>query len=93
MTPYQVDQPLGVSPGQSESHLGRTQVQFHEGTFQMARSQSGKDLVIRHPKRNGAYRPLLERNGSGGWRHALELPQEWTGELQLLRRLAAAFLT
>lgn len=91
MTPYQVDQSLGLSPGQGESYLGRTQVQFHEGTFQMARSQNGKDLVIRHPKRDGAYRPLLERNGSGGWRHALELPQEWTGELQLLRRLAAAF--
>ncbi|WP_079226773.1 NEL-type E3 ubiquitin ligase domain-containing protein [Pseudomonas putida] len=91
MAPYQIEQPPGVSVVQGEGYLGRTQVQFHEGAFQMARSQDGKDLVIRHPTREQAYRPLLRRNGSGAWRHALELPQEWTGELQLLRRLAAAF--
>lgn len=91
MAAYRVEQPPGLSMAQSEGHLGRSQVQFHEGTFQMARSQDGKDLVIRHPRREGAYRPLLERNGSGGWRHALERPQEWTGELKLIRRLAAAF--
>ncbi|EOG3618644.1 NEL-type E3 ubiquitin ligase domain-containing protein [Pseudomonas putida] len=91
MAAYRVEQPPGLSMAQSEGHLGRSQVQFHEGTYQMARSQDGKDLVIRHPKREQAYRPLLERNGSGGWRHALERPQEWTGELQLLRRLAADF--
>ncbi|RAS21829.1 MULTISPECIES: NEL-type E3 ubiquitin ligase domain-containing protein [unclassified Pseudomonas] len=91
MAPYQIEQPPGVSVVQGEGYLGRTQVQFHEGTFQIARSQDGKDLVIRHPTREQAYRPLLRRNGSGAWRHALELPQEWVGELQLLRRLAAAF--
>ncbi|HDS1815655.1 TPA: hypothetical protein QEM96_000270 [Pseudomonas putida] len=91
MTPYQVEQPPGVSAAQSEGYLGRSQVQFHEGTFQMGRSQDGRDLVICHPARDEAYRPLLERNASGGWRHALELPQEWEGELLLLRRLAAAF--
>lgn len=91
MTAYQVEQPHGVSAAQSEGYLGRSQVQFHEGTFQMARSEDGKDLVIRHPVRDESYRPLLERNASGGWRHALELPQEWAGELLLLRRLAAAF--
>ena len=91
MAAYRVEQPPGLSIAQSEGHLGRSQVQFHEGTFQMARSQDGKDLVIRHPTRDRAYRPLLARNGSGGWRHALELPQEWAGEQQLLRRLATAF--
>jgi len=91
MAPYLIEQPPGASVVQGEGYLGRTQVQFHEGAFQMARSQDGKELVIRHPTRDEAYRPLLERNGSGGWRHALELPQEWMGEPQLLRRLAGSF--
>lgn len=91
MKPYSVvkagDQPVGqIHVGPEGGHL-----HLHEGNFLLASSRDGKDLSIRHPKREDAYRPLLERNGSGSWRHTLERPQELVGELPLLRRLAASF--
>lgn len=46
---------------------------------------------VTHPDRSGAPALLLEHNGSGGWRHALESPQEWQGSTYLLRRLSSQF--
>lgn len=43
---------------------------------------------IRHPLRSDAYAPVLEDNGAGGWRHALENPQEWQGSVQLMQDLS-----
>jgi len=87
ITPYRLAKP-GDIPGNEPPH---GQIRLHEGAFQVARTKDGKALAIRHPQREDAYRPLLARNGSGGWRHAMESPQEWSGEQQLLRRLGGRF--
>ncbi|MFF7066102.1 NEL-type E3 ubiquitin ligase domain-containing protein [Pseudomonas sp. NPDC008258] len=44
---------------------------------------------IQHPGRSNAYQPLIEANGSGGWRHELEAPQLWSGRANLVRRFSA----
>lgn len=72
-----------IHPDQAGWHL-----HLHDGTYPLARSDNGTELSIRHPSRDASYRPPLEGAMGGGWRHALEQPQTWTGELQLLRRLA-----
>lgn len=43
---------------------------------------------LHHPSRLAAYRPRVEDNGSGGWRHELESPQRWAGQGNLVRRLS-----
>lgn len=42
---------------------------------------------IRHPRRSTAFRPLLEDNQAGGWRHELERPQHWEGSVELFQGL------
>ncbi|MFJ4068325.1 NEL-type E3 ubiquitin ligase domain-containing protein [Pseudomonas sp. NPDC089996] len=44
---------------------------------------------VEHPRRPEAYRPRVQGNGSGGWRHELESPQHWNGAGNLVRRLGA----
>ncbi|WP_157786727.1 DUF6543 domain-containing protein [Pseudomonas asplenii] len=43
----------------------------------------------RHPTVMGAYGPLLEHNGHGGWWHEFEQPWNWDA-VRALRRLAAS---
>lgn len=91
MSAYRVDRTGSPSTGLVSIDRQAGHLRLSEGDFQLASSRDRKDLLIRHPTREDAYRPLLERNGSGGWRHALEQPQEWQGEHLLLQRLAARF--
>ncbi|MGE8067151.1 NEL-type E3 ubiquitin ligase domain-containing protein [Pseudomonas sp. NPDC089569] len=42
---------------------------------------------IRHPARNDAYGPTLNRSHEGGWRHLHEQPEQWTSVAYTLRRL------
>lgn len=55
------------------------------GTYRV-RKQGGS-WCIEHPRRSQAYAPVLEENGSGGWRHGLEEPIVWQTPCQLLQRL------
>lgn len=48
-------------------------------------SVTGK-FQIEHPARSDAYRPELNTNGVGAWRHELEQPRTWEGP-ELMRRL------
>jgi Leucine-rich repeat (LRR) protein len=45
-----------------------------------------------HPDKVGVNTPVLEHNGHGAWRQAIENPLQWEG-LQLLRRLRAEPIT
>ncbi|MFY0729903.1 NEL-type E3 ubiquitin ligase domain-containing protein [Pseudomonas sp. NFX15] len=45
-----------------------------------------KKWRIKHPSDTGAWRPILEHNGHGAWRHTLERPLAWD-RLTLLRRM------
>lgn len=75
--------------GERTRHDGQWQMRVHEGSFRLAADTDGEHLRIAHPQRHDAYRPMLEHNGAGGWRHTLEYPQKWTGESYLLRRLGS----
>ncbi|MFJ2984797.1 MULTISPECIES: NEL-type E3 ubiquitin ligase domain-containing protein [unclassified Pseudomonas] len=76
--------------GRRTLHDDRWQIRLHEGSFRLASVEGDERLRIQHPLRDQAYRPVLEHNGRGDWRHALVRPQEWTGARQLLRRLASS---
>lgn len=91
MSAYRVEKTGSPPTGQVSIDRQTGHLRLSEGDFKLASSRDGKELQIRHPEREDAYRPLLERNGSGGWRHSLEQPQEWQGEHLLLQRLAARF--
>lgn len=43
---------------------------------------------VKHPTRNEAYSPVVERNTEGGWRFAHEHPDEWSSGLYALKRIA-----
>ncbi|CAM3852235.1 E3 ubiquitin-protein ligase ipaH9.8 [Pseudomonas reidholzensis] len=75
--------------GERVQHQGLWQLRLHEGSFVLAGYKEGDNLHISHPRRGEAYQPMLEHNGQGGWRHALERPQEWQGRALLLRRLGS----
>lgn len=59
-----------------------------EGRYRvMEDPQDGRSRIL-HPGRPRAYRPAIEQNGAGGWRHELETPQYWEGRANLVRRLS-----
>ncbi|HDS1767050.1 leucine-rich repeat domain-containing protein [Pseudomonas putida] len=59
-----------------------------EGRYRvMEDPQEGRARIL-HPGRQRAYRPVIEQNGAGGWRHELEAPQYWEGRANLVRRLS-----
>ncbi|MFB1634439.1 NEL-type E3 ubiquitin ligase domain-containing protein [Pseudomonas sp. AP-1] len=87
MQPYRVEAKQAHLAGQPPEPLP-----WPEHAFELAHAEDKQGLVIKHPTRASAYRPQIERNGSWGWRHSLEQPQEWAGEVYLLRRLAANFI-
>ncbi|MGE8170845.1 NEL-type E3 ubiquitin ligase domain-containing protein [Pseudomonas putida] len=66
--------------------------QLHQGDaiFKAETDPATGASRLRHPQRSGAYAPALEENAAGGWRHALEQPQEWQGARKLMRRLGLA---
>ncbi|AZE68315.1 Leucine rich repeat-containing protein [Pseudomonas synxantha] len=43
---------------------------------------------VLHPVRQTAYRPLLEHNGFGGWRHQAEQVEQWNSPAYVLERLS-----
>lgn len=60
-----------------------------EKSYRVVQGQHDEASRIHHPGRASAYQPLVEQNGSGGWRHELEAPQLWAGKANLVRRLSA----
>ena len=79
----------GMTVGELIQDEGQWQLKLHEASFQLAGYKDGEHLFIRHPQCSEAFQPMLEHNGSGGWRHALERVQEWQGAARLMRRLSA----
>ncbi|MDH4551128.1 NEL-type E3 ubiquitin ligase domain-containing protein [Pseudomonas sp. BN607] len=59
-----------------------------EGCYRVKEDPQDGRSRIQHPGRPGAYRPVIEQNGAGGWRHELEAPQYWEGRANLVRRLS-----
>ena len=89
MATYQVKN-IGLKVGQHTQRKGQQHLRLHEGTYQVQGSELSGTLRIRHPQHSDVSGPLLEHNGAGGWRHVLELPQEWAGATHLLQRLGSS---
>jgi len=81
----------GLAVGEQASIAGQTYLRTHVATYQVSEDAQGAGLRIRHPGRPGAYAPLLDDNGEGGWRHQLEAPQHWQGATRLMQRLNSAW--
>ncbi|ATP46505.1 hypothetical protein CR511_21640 [Pseudomonas putida] len=79
----------GVTVGELIPENDQWQLKLHEASFQLAGYKDGEHLFIRHPQRSEAFQPMLEHNGTGGWRHALERAEEWAEPARLMRRLSA----
>lgn len=87
---YEV-QDTGLAVGQQGRVDERTHLRLHDATYQIRTDELKGTTRIVHPQRGGAHEPLLEHNGAGGWRHAMEQPHYWTGEGHALRRLGRRF--
>ncbi|MBC3485871.1 hypothetical protein HU750_09320 [Pseudomonas sp. SWRI50] len=86
---YEVlDDTLAV--GERGGEAGQERLRTHTGTYRVAEDPLTRQLCILHPTRLHAYAPLLEHNGAGGWRHALEAVQQWQDAAQMFRRLGSA---
>jgi hypothetical protein len=63
------------------------QLALPDGTYALTRLTPSHAWRIRHPQRPQQALLRLEHNGRGGWRHALERPEQWQDARQLLARL------
>jgi Leucine-rich repeat (LRR) protein len=66
-------------------------VHVNDKLYRIRQDPASGSASVRHPLRDQASAPQVERNGSGGWRHALESPQHWQGFGYMLRRLSSRF--
>ncbi|QXI39561.1 NEL-type E3 ubiquitin ligase domain-containing protein [Pseudomonas xantholysinigenes] len=66
-------------------------VHVNDKLYRIRQDPASGSASVRHPLRAQAGAPLVERNASGGWRHALESPQDWQGIGYLMRRLSSRF--
>lgn len=76
-----------LDEGQTAVIDGHLHIGLPQGTYRLREDAVTGERSIRHPTRDNAYAPRLESTRSGGWRHALELPQQWQGAQWLLRRM------
>ncbi|WP_460145688.1 NEL-type E3 ubiquitin ligase domain-containing protein [Pseudomonas sp. S2_A02] len=68
---------------------GKTCIRQAGKVYETTYDESLKKWRIQHPTNAQAWQPILEHNGQGAWRHALERPLEWD-RLTLLRRMGHA---
>ncbi len=67
----------------------KTYIRQASKVYEITFDSSLKKWRIKHPSDVRAWRPILEHNGHGAWRHTLERPLEWD-RLTLLRRMGHA---
>lgn len=65
---------------------GKTYIRLNDNVYETAWDSTAQRWQIVHPTDPHAYRPLLNHNRAGAWRHTLERPQSWD-RLTLLRRM------
>ncbi|MFJ2325039.1 NEL-type E3 ubiquitin ligase domain-containing protein [Pseudomonas sp. NPDC087690] len=65
---------------------GKTYIRQQGKVYQTAFDEQLKQWRILHPTDASAYRPILEHNRLGAWRHTFERPLTWD-RLTLLRRI------
>ncbi|UVJ45599.1 hypothetical protein NVV94_08610 [Pseudomonas sp. LS1212] len=95
LTPYEVDPALSAQASEDEQGLlavgNRHYVRMDGKTYSTYFDPATGKWRLRHPSRAQGYAPILEHNGVGAWRAALDSPLEWQGEHYLFRRLGSNF--
>ncbi|WP_440972645.1 NEL-type E3 ubiquitin ligase domain-containing protein [Pseudomonas koreensis] len=90
LTAYQSDVALAATSAPDAQGIhrlnGSTYIRLQDKVYQTLFDQQLKKWRILHPSDTAAYRPILEHNGLGAWRHSLERPLTWD-RLTLLRRM------
>lgn len=84
---YRVHDP-DTALGHQAFVAGGWRLRLPDGSYHVARQPATETWHIHHPLRSDTQALRLEHNGSGGWRHELECPQQWQGAGLLLRRLS-----
>jgi len=69
-------------------HKGKDLLRLEDKHYVVATDPETGLHRLKHPARPGAYRPVVEHNGSGSWKTEIERPLEWD-KARLLRRLGA----
>ncbi|MCY1391793.1 Leucine rich repeat protein [compost metagenome] len=95
MSPYEAEHSVEVGSNEIEPGLFKNGEQHHvriDGKTYGSRfdEATGKWRVC-HPTRTQAYAPMLEHNGAGAWRVALDNPLQWQGSAYLFKRLGDDF--
>lgn len=93
LSAYQRDITLDDSSGPDARGLhrmnGNTYLRQSGKVYEVSYDETLKKWRINHPTDAQAWRPILEHNGQGAWRHASERPLTWD-RLTLLRRMGPA---
>ncbi|WP_433739361.1 NEL-type E3 ubiquitin ligase domain-containing protein [Pseudomonas putida] len=58
-------------------HAGQTSVVIDGAPYRVTRKAAGTGWTIKHPQRDDAFQPAIERSMDGGWRHVHEHAHEW----------------
>ncbi|MEN5197755.1 NEL-type E3 ubiquitin ligase domain-containing protein [Pseudomonas wadenswilerensis] len=81
VTPAAIDQ-----RGRLLAH-GNDHVVIEGHAYRVEQDGAGGSWQIVHPERPQAFKPRLEHNGEGAWRHQWERPWEWPSARYAFRRL------
>ncbi len=86
----------GLTEEQVQAYQGELRddqwlVHVNDKLYRIRQDPASGTSHVRHPFRNQACTPHIERNASGGWHHSLESPQQWQGVGYLIRRLSSRF--
>ncbi|RIJ07390.1 hypothetical protein DXT77_25830 [Pseudomonas sp. 91RF] len=89
LSAYEHPLPAGITVEPGADGLYRVEdkifVRIEGREFAVEQDPASGAWHIRHPRRAQAYTPKLEHNGRGGWRHASEPIEHWSGAHTLKR--------
>ena len=65
---------------------GSQSIAMDGARYEVSRTAAGQPWKINHPLRAETFRPAIERNARGGWRHVYEHAHEWPDGRYALKR-------
>jgi Leucine-rich repeat (LRR) protein len=67
-------------------HDGKKYLDIDDRRYEVQHDPDRNKWVVKHPRDNHPFSPVLEHNGAGAFRHEGELPQQWAKD-KLFKRL------
>ncbi|WP_328284806.1 NEL-type E3 ubiquitin ligase domain-containing protein [Pseudomonas huanghezhanensis] len=90
LTPFQSTHALPVGATADINgvveHDGKKYLDIDDRRYEVQHDPDRNKWVVRHPRDNHPFSPVLEHNGAGAFRHEGELPQQWAKN-KLFKRL------